>query len=83
MKKLLTLLLSLSLVLCCACGIGPNTVIVEPSETAFEETSETVYVTKTGSKYHSYGCTYLKQSCIPRDLSKAELQGYTPCSKCH
>ena len=74
MKKLLALLLSLSLVLCSACGNGTNT-----AETVY---GETVYVTKTGSKYHSYGCVYLKKSCIEKDLSVAESQGYTPCSKC-
>ena len=74
MKKLLVLLLSLSLVFCCACESDTNT--------STKETSVTVYVTKSGSKYHSYGCTYLKKSCIEKDLSVAEMQGYTPCSKC-
>ena len=82
MKKLLALLLSLSLVLCCACGSDTNTTSKETSETVSEETSETVYVTKSGSKYHSYGCQYLNKSCIEKDLSEAEDQGYTPCKKC-
>ena len=98
MKKLLVLLLSVSLMLCCACGSDVSTAVgetpetvsvetteavsVETPETAPEETSETVYITKTGSKYHSYGCTYLKQSCIAKDLSVVEMHGYTPCSKC-
>lgn len=43
---------------------------------------ETVYVTNTGSKYHRYGCQYLSQSCIAIDLSDAEAQGYTACSRC-
>ncbi len=45
-------------------------------------TSETVYITKTGSKYHRLGCSYLK-SCIPISLSKAIQQGYSPCSRCY
>ncbi|GEM_PF-3039830 len=40
-----------------------------------------VYVTKTGDKYHSLGCQYLKSSCIPMKLSEASLK-YTPCSRC-
>ena len=79
MKKILALLLSLSLVLFCACGIDTNTTTEETFETFL---SDTVYVTKSGSKYHSYGCIYLKKSCIEKDLSVAESQGYTPCSKC-
>ena len=46
-------------------------------------TSQTVYVTNTGSKYHKYGCQYLRKSCIARDLATAQSQGYTPCSKCY
>ncbi len=41
-----------------------------------------VYITKTGSKYHSAGCRYLKSSCIPIKLSEAKARGYTPCSVC-
>lgn len=43
---------------------------------------ETVYVTKTGEKYHVYTCSYLK-SCIPITLEDAVEAGYTPCSRCH
>lgn len=43
----------------------------------------TVYITESGEKYHCFGCQYLRQSCIPIDLSKAVAEGYTPCSKCN
>lgn len=42
---------------------------------------QTVYITKTGEKYHRDGCRYLK-SCIAIELSDAQEQGYTPCSWC-
>ncbi|MHB9024737.1 MAG: copper amine oxidase N-terminal domain-containing protein [Armatimonadota bacterium] len=42
----------------------------------------TVYITRTGAKYHSAGCQYLRRSCIPISLSEAKAQGYTPCSRC-
>lgn len=42
-----------------------------------------VYVTKTGTKYHRIGCSYLSRSCIPITLSNAIVRGYTPCSKCN
>ena len=41
-----------------------------------------VYVTKTGSKYHSSSCHYLKYSKIQMSLSDAKSGGYTPCSYC-
>ena len=47
-----------------------------------DDQSETVYVTDTGSKYHSAGCRYLKKSQIPMSLSEAKRQGYTACSVC-
>lgn len=43
----------------------------------------TVYITKTGEKYHSSGCQYLKKSIIAISESSAIAQGYTPCSKCN
>lgn len=45
--------------------------------------STTVYITKTGKKYHSAGCRYLSKSCIPIDLPAAAQRGYTPCSVCN
>ncbi|BCS85433.1 hypothetical protein prwr041_13260 [Prevotella herbatica] len=44
--------------------------------------AQTVYITKTGSKYHSDGCRYLSRSCIPINLSEAKFEGYDPCSVC-
>jgi hypothetical protein len=40
----------------------------------------TVYITRTGSKYHRSGCRYLKSS-IPMSLDDAKRR-YTPCSVC-
>jgi hypothetical protein len=44
--------------------------------------AQTVHITKTGTKYHSAGCSYLK-SDIPIDLKDAVSRGYTPCSRCN
>lgn len=43
----------------------------------------TVYVTKTGSKYHRAGCRYLRQSQIAISLSDAKAESYTACSVCN
>lgn len=69
----------------------PNTPISSPAlksaNDSLTETNliqnllETVYVTKTGSKYHRAGCHYLK-SCIPISLKEA-AQRYSPCSVCN
>lgn len=42
----------------------------------------TVYITKTGSKYHRSGCQYLRSSKIAVTLIDAVSSGYTPCSRC-
>lgn len=42
----------------------------------------TVYVTKTGEKYHKDGCSSLSKSKIPISIDDAKAQGYEPCSKC-
>ena len=57
----------------CAEGKNPN----PPAEYS----SETVYVTDTGSKYHRDGCQYLHSSKNPISLEEAE-KNYSPCSKC-
>lgn len=43
----------------------------------------TVYVTRTGKKYHRDGCRYLAKSKIPMSLSDAKAAGYEPCSVCN
>jgi hypothetical protein len=45
-------------------------------------TAQTVYITKTGSKYHSDGCRYLSKSKTAIDLASAISKGYSTCSVC-
>lgn len=52
------------------------------AQTTEDTKTVTVYVTKTGEKYHRDGCQYLRKSQIAISLSSAKSQGYTPCSKC-
>ena len=44
--------------------------------------SQTVYITKTGKKYHSSNCSFLSKSKIAIELNKAIERGFTACSKC-
>lgn len=50
---------------------------------ATDRITETVYVTKTGSKFHAYGCDYLDGQPIKTTLSKAIEAGYAPCKVCN
>nr|WP_268064259.1 ComEC/Rec2 family competence protein [Clostridium estertheticum] len=56
-----------------------------PSKASQSEQSQnvTVYVTKTGKKYHVDGCSTLSKSKIPISLKEAKQEGYTPCEKCN
>lgn len=63
---------------------SPSTALIPTPSTALVPTDkqeQTVYITKTGSKYHTAGCRYLAKSSIPIPLSEAKKR-YTPCSVC-
>lgn len=55
---------------------------VTPAASSSSGDDTVVYVTKTGKKYHRDGCKCLAKSKIQTTLSKAEAEGYTPCSVC-
>lgn len=44
--------------------------------------SQTVYITKSGEKYHNQGCRYLNKSAYSINLSDAIAKGYTACKIC-
>ena len=54
------------------------------SVTAPLPSAETVYVTRTGEKYHVEGCQYIEGKDDLREMSaeEAEQAGYEPCSVC-
>jgi hypothetical protein len=65
---------------------GSNGVVTEHKEKGLfeqdaDEEAVTVYVTRTGKKYHSSGCRYLRKSKIPVTLKEAKRQ-YEPCKVC-
>ena len=45
--------------------------------------AQTVYITKTGQKYHTGDCRYLSQSKIAIELKEATQNGYDACSVCN
>lgn len=64
-NKVLSLLLCFVLVFSCGCSKKPK------MYTSDESSGVTVYITKTGSKYHSKNCYHLKKSCIEISLEEA------------
>lgn len=54
----------------------------EASETSCDEKSDSVYITKTGKKYHRSGCSSLSKSKIEIKRSDAVSRGYQPCRMC-
>lgn len=44
--------------------------------------SQTVYVTKTGEKYHRENCQYLRKSAISMELKEAIESRYEACKVC-
>jgi competence protein ComEC len=82
MKRMFLLLFALSL-------FWPNSGVVSllpalppTTQQAVDPQTVTVYVTKTGKKYHRDGCQYLSHSKIKITLKDAKAAGYTPCSVC-
>lgn len=49
---------------------------------SYKYSGPTVYITKTGAKYHSGGCRCLRKSKIPISLENAKKRGYDPCGIC-
>jgi hypothetical protein len=58
---------------------APESTTAGPSPQAEEIT---VYVTKTGKKYHRAGCPHLQKSSRAITLKEALEKGYEPCSRC-
>ncbi len=88
MKKLLALLCLLVFISFVGCDNSSQTSSPysnSPSQyTTREETPKevTVYITRTGQKYHRIGCRYLSKSCIPVSLNEAKTR-YGACSVCN
>jgi len=78
MKKFIFILLaSLNLI------FSPSQAALKPASVSFPAKQEnTVYITKTGHKYHRENCRYLRQSKIQTTKKQALAQGLTACSIC-
>jgi len=50
--------------------------------TVVEQKDATVYITKSGEKYHKAGCRYLSKSQIKTTKKEAVKNGYGACKVC-
>lgn len=54
----------------------------KPAE-ATERKGTTVYLTKSGTKFHRDGCSSLSKSKIPISYEDAVARGFEPCGRCN
>ena len=78
--KSLLLAASLMLGLCAPMAVVPS---VHAAPTVAADTKDcTVYITRTGHKYHKQGCSSLRRSSMSVARSEAIKSGLTPCRRC-
>ena len=82
MKRRLLLLLALWLF-----WPSPGVVSTLPAQQPAAQLSEdakteTVYITRTGNRYHRDGCRFLSQNKINTTVKEAQANGYAPCKVC-
>lgn len=65
------------------CDKQPVTPPYSANQAPIQPQSVTVHITRTGKKYHSAGCSYLRYSDIEISLDEAKSRGLSPCSKCN
>jgi hypothetical protein len=82
MKRIFLLLLALGL-------FWPNSGVVSvlpaqqpAAQLSGDAQTETVYITRTGKRYHRDGCRYLSQNKIKTTVKEAQASGYTPYKVC-
>jgi hypothetical protein len=64
-------------------SIGAALAARQPKQMPPQKPQEvTVYVTKSGTKYHRATCRHLAKSKVPISLKDAKAKGYTACRVC-
>ncbi|MEI6131260.1 MAG: hypothetical protein WCQ41_00355 [Bacillota bacterium] len=87
MKRLLSILVALVLSFSMLGGLSVTSSAEQNMQSVRVELAAkkdvTVYITRTGKKYHKSGCSYLRKSKIAIKLSVAKKRYFTACSRCH
>jgi micrococcal nuclease len=79
MRRILTLIIAVFM-LASGAAIAPAQQTAPQKQVQAKE--QTVYITRTGKKYHTATCRYLSRSKIATSLKDAKANGYTACSVC-
>jgi len=80
---MLRLLAWLTLFLSLLCPLAPPVAAHQARAAQRDQQTQTVYITRTGKKYHREGCRYLASSKIAINLKDSKAAGYTACKVCH
>lgn len=75
-------LLAASLVLGLCAPLTPVAVVRAAPVVAAETKDCTVYITRTGARYHKQGCSSLRRSSMAVSRSQALKSGLSPCRRC-
>ena len=79
MRRIFTLVFAVFMLVSVA-TVAPSQQPAPQQQTQTKE--RTVYITKTGKKYHTSTCRYLAKSKISTSLKDAKAKGFTACSVC-
>lgn len=80
MRRLVTTVVTLLLVLTPAITVPAQT---PAPRQQIQNKEQTVFISRTGRKYHRAGCSYLAYSRYPLSLKEAQQRGYGPCKAWH
>jgi len=64
-------------------AVAPGAAVPSAQAAAEDNGDTTVYITRTGAKYHRAGCRSLLRSSIPIKLRDAVAKGYGACKLCN
>jgi hypothetical protein len=76
------LILATALVAALFSPVSPAPETAPDSTSSHATTDCTVYITRTGHRYHRAGCRYLRHSSFAMSRSQAIAHRYTPCLIC-
>jgi hypothetical protein len=77
------LLATLALFISLLCPVSPAVAAQHATMAQQDNQTQTVYITRSGKKYHLDGCRYLAGSRITIGLKDAKAKGYAACKVCH
>jgi hypothetical protein len=77
------LLAALTLCLSLLCPVALPVRAQQGTAAQQDPKTQTVFIIRTGKKYHRDGCRYLAASKITISLQDAQARGFTACKVCH